>query len=138
MQPSNSNNSSGLKNSAFAACAVFGIVLAFMFGITSSEETPDRARFLVNKKNRYVVPEPLPGRTIFYSLPSQDDEVFAQFDGTVTWAELRKKDHPYHDYGLPQTREWDAFVEYGESVSFFRSIFFPPPSRWDEDGRWRY
>ena len=138
MPPGTPSNPSKLKAAAIAIGVLVVIVLAFMFTITTYEAIPDRARFLVNTKERYVVPKPLPGHYIFHPLPGDSDEVFARFDASVTWGELRNKEHLYHGLGLPDTPEWDRFVFYGEDVSLFRSLFFPPPSRWDEQGRWRY
>ena len=138
MQPRNDTNLSKLKTTGIAIGVLAVIVLVFMFTMTSHEAIPDRARFLVNRKERHVVPEPLPGHYIFHPLPEDGGEVFASFDGSVTWGELRTTDHPCHDFGLPDTPEWNRFVFYGEEISLFRSLFFAPPSRWDEEGRWRH
>ena len=132
-----------MKKHLKQTCAVIAVLctvpLSLMVLVTSSEAIPDRARFLVNKEEKYVVPRPVPGQYIFRPLPNQgDDEAFTQFDGTVSWGELKNTDHPYHDFGLPKNPEWDDFVLYGREVSLLRSMLFPPPSRWDDDGNWRY
>jgi hypothetical protein len=129
---------SKLKIVAIARGVLMVIVLAFMFTISTSEAIPDHARFLVNTTEGYIVPEPLPNHSIFYPLPNSDDRPYPNFNGTVSWGELCKKEHPYHDLGLPRTRQWDNFVFYGQEVSLLRSLFFPPESRWDKEGRWRY
>ncbi len=132
-------NQTNVKTTAAAIVVTCVVAFAFTITVTTYEAVPDRAMFLVNTKVRYVVPRPVAGPYIFHPLPNQsDDEVFLQFDGTVSWGELKKKDHPYHDFGLPQTPEWDTFIMYGREVSLFRSLLFPPPSRWDDEGNWRY
>ncbi len=138
MQPADVTAISKLKTAIIAMVVTGTILLVVMLTISSRETIPDRARFLVNKTERYIVPEPLPGQFIFHELPGDSEEVFARFQDTVTWSELRKKDNPYHGFDLPDTQQWNAFVFYGEEVSLLRSLFFPPPSRWDSEGRWRY
>lgn len=138
MRADSGGRSSKLKSAALGLGAMLALVLVSMFAITSREAIPDRAAFLVNVEERYVVPKPLPGQFIFHPIPGAEDEVLGRFDGTVTWGELRRKDHPYHDFDLPSTPEWDRFMFIGEEITLFRSIFFPPPSRWDEQGQWRY
>lgn len=121
---------------------VIGIICAipigFMLLITSREAVPERAKFLVNTDERYVVPRPVDGESIFHPLPGKSDDVLMSFDDTVTWGELKRSDHPYHNFGLPSTAEWDAFEMYGAKVSMVESLLSPPPSRWDDEGNWRY
>ena len=133
MNPSNLNTAVGV------IAVICVIAFSFMITLGTHEGVPDRAKFNVNTKDRYVVPCPVPGQFIFHPLPNQNfDDVFLKFDGSVSWGDLKKKDHPYHDFGFPETREWATFVMYGPRVSLFRSLLFPPPSRWDDEGFWRY
>lgn len=118
---------------------LIAVVMAFMLAVTTSEAIPDKALFLVNTEQRFVVPAPLPGRYVFFALPDgTGDDVWMRVQDRITWGELRHEDHPYHDFDLPQTPEWDLFVFYGEEVTLLRSLLYPPPSRWDESGHWRY
>jgi hypothetical protein len=112
------------------------VLLAFSVCVTTREAIPDRARFIVRTKERYIVPRPVPGQNIFHSLSAtDDDDVLVRFDAVVTWGDLRQKDHPYHKFDLPKTPEWDKFRYYGREVSLLRSTLFPEESRWDETGR---
>ena len=68
MQPRNDPNASKLKTAAIAVGFLVVVVLALMFTITTHEAIPDRARFLVNTKERYLVPAPLSAQYIFHPL----------------------------------------------------------------------
>lgn len=113
------------------------VVIPALFVITSREAIPDRARFLVNQKMKLIVPEPVPGG--WHKLPGGDGiPPFNPIDTTVTWGDIRRKEHPFHDFELPDAPGWRRMDYLGREISLFRSVFFPPDSRWDEEGRWRY
>jgi hypothetical protein len=85
---------------AFAFIAFIGVVtIAFAIATGTHEAVPDRAQFLVNTNEGYVVPCPIAGRFIFHPLPDHpaNNDVLARFKDAVSWGELKQKDHPYHD-----------------------------------------
>ena len=138
MQTENKSSPSKLKTIAIAVLALAIVIIAFLFTITSYEGIPDRARFFLSKEYRYIVPMPVEGQDFAHPLPHGSDAVSFRFEDSVTWGELRDKNNPYHDWNLPDTPEWNRFVFYGKEMSLFQLLFFPPPSRWDDNGGWRY
>ena len=103
--------------------------------ISGREAVPDRAKFLVDEGERIIVPAPLPGRYEFHEVPDRSGE---EWDAVISWSDLREPASPYGSYQLPSTAAWDQFEMYGPEVSLLRGWLFPPESRWDSLGYWRY
>lgn len=117
---------SKLKVIGIGAGVLAVVVVSVLLTITTYEAIPDHALFLVNKSQQIV-------RPAFAA-----NEKVNGFDTQATFKELNDTDHPYFGFKLPPEKEWDEFTLYGREVSVLRNLTYPPESRWDENGYWRY
>ena len=98
---------SRIKQIAIVVVVLLGIALAFMLLITRSEAIPDRAKFEVHKKNKFIVPAPISGQRIFFPIQGRGPkEERSRSYILVTWGELKRKDHPFHNFDLPPGPGW--------------------------------
>mgnify|MGYP000206137862 CR=1 FL=1 len=113
-----------------------------MFVFTSREAVPDRAKFVYASELKVVVPYPEIGKPVFYPVPGKfrdiDDSMNSQWDGVVTWGEIKSANDAFRGFSLPKGEGWDGFVLYGKAVPLWQSLFLGSKSRWDEQGYWRY
>ena len=118
------------------------LVASFSHVITSSEATPDRAKFVFDRNLKIIIPHPKPGTPYFFPVPGKFDNIeeslSSQWDGVTTWAEVKKKEGPFAEFGLPNAQGWKGFVFYGKPIPLWQDFIFKPQSRWDDEGFWRY
>jgi hypothetical protein len=110
--------------------------------ITTSDEAPDRAKFVYDSTLKIYMPSPEKGQPAFYPVAGKfadvRDSVSSEWDGLTTWKEIKNKNGFFKDYTLPRGEGWDDFVFYSRPVPLWRSLIWTPESRWDGDGHWRY
>jgi hypothetical protein len=131
---------------ARTCAAVLFFVLFIVAGlshlVTSTEEIPDKAKFVYDMELKVFIPSPEIGTPAFFPVAGKfadvRDSLQSKWDGTTTWGEIKKKDGPFANYDLPKGPGWDRFVFYGSPVPLWKSLLFDVPSRWDEAGFWRY
>ena len=118
------------------------VAASFSHLVTTSEAVPNRAKFVYDRTLKIIMPCPQPGHLAFHPVPGKFDDVRgsvnSEWDGVAIWEQVRKKDGAFTDFALPEGEGWDEFVFYGKPIPLWRDILFSPPSRWDEDGYWRY
>ncbi len=117
------------------ALGVWILPLMILFKVPDS--TPDHALFVYDRQERMIVPRPVAGLAWTAPVPRGDPSNEAEWDGVVSWGELQVQPE-FEGYGLPEDSAWKEFSLDGRPVPLLQRIFWPPPSRWDEEGRWLY
>jgi len=109
-----------LKLAPFAGATLF-LVVVFGFGISGMKSMPGNAVLLVNHETGEYISPPCftPDKHTEPLVPVRSEDIHG------------KKYHPE-----PECREASGFI--GESQSLWSTWLFPKPSRWNDDGTWRY
>jgi hypothetical protein len=113
----------------FSAAAAYMVFFNPVFPV--GKIAPDNARFFVYHDRKWIVPDYADSA----NTNAQTNGI--KPDAVVLFGEARRKDSAYRQYTTPLGSDWksDCNQQLGGLI---RSKFFPPPSRWTEDGKWKF